>query len=177
MKNITFDSSKAEAFVSASEILSLKEEVSKAHKMLHKKTGEGNDFLGWLDLPKNYDKDEFNRIKEAAKRIRETSDALIVIGIGGSYLGAKAAIDFLNGPFYNYSAKTKIFFAGNSISPSYLSDLLKLVEGMDISVNIISKSGTTTEPAIAFRIFKDYLEKKYGKEEAKRRIFATTDKE
>ncbi len=177
MKNITFDSRKADAFVSTEEILLLKNEVNKAHKMLHEGKGEGNDFLGWLDLPKTYDKEEFNRIKKAAEKIRANSDVLIVIGIGGSYLGAKAAIDFLKGPFYNYNAKTKIFFAGNSISPNYLNDLLKMIDGKDVSVNIISKSGTTTEPAIAFRIFKDYLEKKYGKEEAKSRIFATTDKE
>lgn len=132
--------------------------------------------MGWVDLPKNYDKEEFARIKKAAEKIRSNSDVLIVIGIGGSYLGAKAAIDFLHGPFYNYESKTQIFFAGNSISPNYINALLRTIEGKDISVNIISKSGTTTEPAITFRILKEYLEKKYGKEEAKNRIFATTDK-
>ena len=177
MKNISLDYKKALAFFNEEELTNIKEQVTLAHNALHNKTGAGNDFLGWVDLPENYDKDEFCRIKKAAEKIRNNSDVLIVIGIGGSYLGAKAAIDFLNGPFYNFNSKTQIFFAGNSISPNYINDLLKTVEGKDISVNIISKSGTTTEPAIAFRIFKEYLENKYGKEEAKNRIFATTDKE
>ena len=116
--------------------------------------------MGWVNLPEDYDKEEFARIKAAAAKIREDSDVLIVIGIGGSYLGAKAAIDFLTGPFYNYNSKTQVFFAGNSISPNYINGLLKAIEGKDVSVNIISKSGTTTEPAIAFRIFKEYLENK-----------------
>ena len=176
MKNIALDCKKAAGFFSDEELVNVKEQVRMAHKMLHEKTGAGNDFLGWVDLPVNYDKDEYARIKKAAEKIRSNSDVLIVIGIGGSYLGAKAAIDFIQGPFYNFNSKTQIFFAGNSISPNYINGLLKAVEGKDISVNIISKSGTTTEPAIAFRIFKDYLEKKYGKEEAKNRIFATTDK-
>ncbi len=176
MKNITFDYKSALKFFNEEEIVNVKEQVKTAHAALHNKTGAGNDFLGWVDLPENYDKDEFARIKAAAERIRENSDVLIVIGIGGSYLGAKAAIDFLTGPFYNYTSKTQIFFAGNSISPNYINGLLKSIEGKDVSVNIISKSGTTTEPAIAFRIFKEYLENKYGKEEAKKRIFATTDK-
>ena len=176
MKNITFDYKSALKFFNEEEIVNVKEQVKTAHTALHNKTGAGNDFLGWVDLPENYDKDEFARIKAAAERIRENSDVLIVIGIGGSYLGAKAAIDFLTGPFYNYTSKTQIFFAGNSISPNYINGLLKSIEGKDVSVNIISKSGTTTEPAIAFRIFKEYLENKYGKEEAKKRIFATTDK-
>lgn len=176
MKNISFDYKAALNFFNLEEISNIKEQVKAAHFALHNKTGAGNDFLGWVDLPENYDKDEFARIKAAAERIRENSDVLIVIGIGGSYLGAKAAIDFLTGPFYNYTSKTQIFFAGNNISPNYINGLLKTIEGKDVSVNIISKSGTTTEPAIAFRIFKEYLEKKYGKEEAKKRIFATTDK-
>ena len=176
MKNIVLDCKKAAEFFSNDEILSIKEQVKAAHKVLHEKTGAGSDFLGWVDLPENYDKEEFARIKKAAEKIRNDSDVLIVIGIGGSYLGAKAAIDFLRGPFYNFNSKTQIFFAGNSISPNYLDGLLKAIEGKDVSVNVISKSGTTTEPAIAFRIFKDYLEKKYGKEEAKNRIYATTDK-
>lgn len=176
MKNITFDYKKALSFFDQSELSNIEAEVKSAHNMLHNKTGEGNDFLGWVDLPKNYDKEEFARIKKAAEKIRSNSDVLIVIGIGGSYLGAKAAIDFLHGPFYNYESKTQIFFAGNSISPNYINALLRTIEGKDISVNIISKSGTTTEPAITFRILKEYLEKKYGKEEAKNRIFATTDK-
>ncbi len=176
MRNIQFDYKAALKFFSEKEMLNMQEEVKSAHLKLHEKTGEGSDFLGWVDLPENYDKDEFARIKAAAEKIRNDSDVLIVIGIGGSYLGAKAAIDFLSGPLFNYTSKTQIFFAGNSISPNYLKDLLRTIEGKDVSVNIISKSGTTTEPAIAFRIFKEYLENKYGKEEAKKRIFATTDK-
>ncbi len=176
MKNITLDYKSALNFFSEEEIVNVKEQVKTAHNALHNKTGAGNDFLGWVSLPEDYDKEEFSRIKAAAEKIRKDSDVLIVIGIGGSYLGAKAAIDFLTGPFYNYNSKTQIFFAGNSISPNYINGLLKAIDGKDVSVNIISKSGTTTEPAIAFRIFKDYLEKKYGKEEAKSRIYATTDK-
>lgn len=176
MKNITLDCKKAAFFFSDDEVQSIKEQVKAAHRTLHERTGAGSDFLGWVDLPENYDKKEFARIKKAAEKIRNDSDVLIVIGIGGSYLGAKAAIDFLRGPFYNFNSKTQIFFAGNSISPNYLDGLLKAIDGKDVSVNVISKSGTTTEPAIAFRIFKEYLEKKYGKAEAKNRIYATTDK-
>ncbi len=176
MNNIKLDYKSALNFFGEEEIVNVGEQVKLAHNALHNKTGAGNDFLGWVNLPKDYDKEEFDRIKAAAKKIREDSDVLIVIGIGGSYLGAKAAIDFLTGPFYNYNSKTQIFFAGNSISPNYINSLLKAIEGKDVSVNIISKSGTTTEPAIAFRIFKEYLENKYGKEEAKNRIYATTDK-
>jgi len=149
--------------------------------MLHNKTGAGNDFLGWVDLPLNYDKEEFSRIKAAAEKIKSDSDALIVIGIGGSYLGAKAAIDVLSHSFYNNLPKSKrktpeIYFVGNNISSTYISDLLELIDGKEISVNVISKSGTTTEPALAFRIFKEYMEKKYGKDGARKRIYATTDK-
>lgn len=176
INNISLDYKKALPFFDEAELANMKAEVKTAHDMLHNKTGAGNDFLGWVDLPENYDKEEFARIKKAAEKIRSNSDVLIVIGIGGSYLGAKAAIDFLNGPFYNFESKTQIFYAGNSISPNYINGLLRSIEGKDVSVNVISKSGTTTEPAIAFRIFKDYLEKKYGKEGAKERIFATTDK-
>jgi len=176
-KNITLDYSKAAGFFSEEELENIKAQVMLSHKLLHEKTGAGNDFLGWIDLPADYDKEEFSRIKKAADKIRSDSDVLIVIGIGGSYLGAKAAIDFLCGPFYNNNAKTQIIFAGNSISPNYLNELLKSIEGKDVSVNVISKSGTTTEPAIAFRIFRSYLEEKYGKEEAAKRIYATTDKE
>ncbi|HQD49955.1 MAG TPA: glucose-6-phosphate isomerase [Defluviitaleaceae bacterium] len=157
-------------------------QLKDAHNMLHNKTGAGNDFLGWIDLPVNYDKEEFNRVKAAAKRIRENSDVFIVIGIGGSYLGARAVIEALGHSFYNMLPKEKrqgpgIYFVGNNISGTYVQHLLDLIEGKDISVNVISKSGTTTEPGIAFRIFKKYVEEKYGKEEAKKRIFATTDKE
>lgn len=181
MANIVFDYSKALPFVGQHEIDNMAEYVAAAHKMLHEKTGAGNDFLGWVDLPTNYDKEEFARIKKAAEKIRKDSDVLIVIGIGGSYLGARAAIEMLQHSFYNALTKEQrkgpqIFFAGNNISSTYLCELLEAIEGKDLSVNVISKSGTTTEPAIAFRIFKEILEKKYGKEGARERIYATTDK-
>ncbi len=149
-----------------------------AHEALHSGKGLGNDYIGWLDLPQNYDKEEFDRIKRAAEKIKANSDIFIVIGIGGSYLGARAAIEFIKSPNYNLTAKDtpQIFFTGNSISSDALSELLELCEGKDISVNMISKSGTTTEPAIAFRVLRDLLEKKYGKQGAKERIFCTTDK-
>ena len=152
--------------------------VLAAHRTLHEKTGPGSDFLGWLDWPESYDKQEFVRIQQAAGRIRESCQALIVIGIGGSYLGARAAIEFLRSPNYNSLPKNTpdIYFAGNSISPQYLNELLKLVKGKDICVNVISKSGTTTEPALAFRVFRSLLEEKYGADGAKSRIFCTTDK-
>lgn len=154
--------------------------IEVAHNMLHDKSGPGNDFLGWVDYPKTYPKDEFDRIKVAAEKIRNSCDALVVIGIGGSYLGAKAAVEALNHSFYNNLPKEKrkgpeIYFAGQNISGRYLKHLLELLEGKDICVNVISKSGTTTEPAIAFRFFKELLEEKYGKSGAKERIFATTD--
>ena len=181
MNKLTFDYSKALPFINQAEFDGMRDFVGAAHKMLHNKTGAGNDFLGWVDLPVNYDKEEFARIKKAAEKIRSDSDVLVVIGIGGSYLGARAAIEMLSNSFYNSLDDSKrngpkIYYAGNSISSTYLKDLLEAVDGKDISVNVISKSGTTTEPAIAFRVFKDLLEKKYGKEEAKGRIFATTDK-
>lgn len=181
MKKITLDTSKTLGFLSEEEILNLSGHVKDAHEKLHNKTGAGCDFTGWVELPNNYDKEEFKRIKAAAEKIRSNSDVLVVIGIGGSYLGAKAAIDILTNSFFNTQTDSdrgapQIFFAGNSISSTYLSELYNLVKDKDISVNIISKSGTTTEPAIAFRIFKELLEKKYGKEGAKERIFATTDK-
>lgn len=178
---LKFDYSKALPFVQQHEIDYLAEPVRLAHEQLHAQTGAGSDYLGWIDLPVNYDKEEFARIQQAAKKIREDSDALIVIGIGGSYLGAKAAIDMLSHSFYNVLPKDQrkgpeIYFAGNNISSTYISHLLEALEGKDISVNVISKSGTTTEPAIAFRIFRELLEKKYGKEEARKRIYATTDR-
>ena len=181
MSNISFDYSGVNKFVGKHEIDNLVPQVEAAHKLLHEKTGPGNDFLGWVNLPTDYDKEEFARIKAAAEKIKSNSDVLVVIGIGGSYLGARAAIEMLTGSFYNTFSKEQrktpqIFFAGNSISSSYMRDLLDVLEGKDFSVNVISKSGTTTEPAIAFRIFKDLLEKKYGKDGAKERIFATTDK-
>ena len=181
MSKVTFDYSKATSFISNEEVESMKKIAEDAKKVLVDKTGAGNDFLGWIDLPVNYDKEEFDRIKKAAKKIQEDSEVLIVIGIGGSYLGARAAIDFLRHGFYNNVSKEirktpEIYYAGNSISPAYLQGLIDVVGDRDFSVNIISKSGTTTEPAIAFRIFKEMLEKKYGKEEAAKRIYATTDK-
>lgn len=165
-------------FLSQEELAAIYPEIKAAHKVLHGGTGAGNDFLGWLNLPANYDKAEFGRIKAAAQRIKESSDVLIVIGIGGSYLGARAAIELLRSPFYNNLKKDtpEIFFAGNNINPAYLNEILALCEGKDISINVISKSGTTTEPALAFRIFRDLLEKKYGVDGAKGRIYCTTDK-
>ena len=167
-----------EKFVSPEEISAFSGFVSEAHKMIKDKTGAGNDFLGWTTLPVDYDKEEFARIKAAAERIQKQSQVLIVIGIGGSYLGARAAIEFVKSPNYNLLKKDtpEIYFVGNGISSSALNEVLSLCEGKDISVNIISKSGTTTEPAVAFRIFKKLLEDKYGKDEAKNRIYATTDK-
>ncbi len=175
-KNITFKYNKALGFFREEEISNISAQVKSAHKALHEKTGEGSDFLGWVDLPINYDKQEFARIEAAAKKIRGNSDVLVVIGIGGSYLGAKAAIDFIKGPFYNYTSKTQIIFAGNNISPNYLNSVLECLEGKDFSINVISKSGTTTEPAIAFRVLKKYMEERYGREESKNRIYVTTDK-
>lgn len=181
-KGLRLDLSKVEPYVKLEqELTNMEAMVKSAHDTLINGTGAGNDFLGWLDLPVNYDKNEFERIKNAAEKIKKNSDALIVIGIGGSYLGPRAAIEMLNSNFYNVLGKDKrenpqVFFVGNNISSTYLADLLDAIEGLDISVNVISKSGTTTEPAIAFRVFKDYMEKKYGVEGAKERIFATTDK-
>ena len=152
--------------------------VEVAHNILHNKKGPGNDFLGWVDLPLNYDKEEYVRIKEAAAKICKNSEVLLVIGIGGSYLGARAAIEFIQSPLYNNLKKDTpdIYFIGNNISSTYLSEIMSIVEGRDFSINVISKSGTTTEPAIAFRIFKNLIEKKSGEEEAKNHIFVTTDK-
>ena len=180
-KKVTFDYSKTGAFVSAEEIGYMKKLAEDAKEVLVSKTGAGNDFLGWIDLPVDYDKEEFARIKEAAKKIQEDSEILLVIGIGGSYLGARAAIEFLNHSFYNVIDKDmrktpEIYFCGNSISSTYLKHLMDVVGDRDFSINMISKSGTTTEPAIAFRVFKALLEKKYGKEGAAKRIYATTDK-
>lgn len=165
-------------YVAADELVGIKSQVEAAAEALHNKTGLGNDFLGWVELPTNYDKDEFARIKAAAERIKKNSDILIVIGIGGSYLGARAAIELLKSPLYNNIKKDTpdIYYVGNSINPAYLNEIIALCEGKDFSVNVISKSGTTTEPALAFRIFKKMVEDKYGKEGAKERIFATTDK-
>jgi len=178
---VRLDVSAAKSFIDQREILQMKEQTELAKSTLVGKSGAGNDFLGWIDLPVDYDKDEFARIKKAAKKIQADSEVLIVIGIGGSYLGAKAAISFLGHSFNNKRSKEdrktpEIYFAGNSISSIYLAELMDIIGDRDFSVNIISKSGTTTEPAIAFRIFKQKLIEKYGREEAAKRIYATTDK-
>ena len=181
MAKLTFDYSKAAKFIQKHELQYASNTVELAKQTLVSKSGAGNDFLGWIDLPVNYDKEEFTRIKEASKKIQKDSEVLIVIGIGGSYLGARAAIEFLGHTFANNVSKEirkspEIYYAGNNISTTYIKHLMDVVGERDFSINIISKSGTTTEPAIAFRVFKEILEKKYGKEEAAKRIYATTDK-
>ena len=160
------------------EIMKYKEEVENIHKDLHRRANDEEDFVGWLELPTNYDKEEFERIKEAAKRIKSDSDILVVIGIGGSYLGARATIEALTSTFENMKQdnKTKILYVGNNLSPNYINDLIEVIGDKDFSINVISKSGTTTEPAIAFRIFREILENKYGIDEARSRIYVTTDK-
>ena len=165
-------------FINPDELAGIKAQVEAAAESLHSKTGLGNDFLGWVNLPTDYDKEEFDRIKAAAEKIKSNSDILIVIGIGGSYLGARAAIELLKSPLYNNMKKDTpdIYYVGNSINPTYLNEVIALCKDKDFSVNVISKSGTTTEPALAFRIFKKMVEDKYGKDGAKDRIFATTDK-
>lgn len=165
-------------FVSDNEYQAISHQVKAAAELLHSGKGPGNDFLGWLHLPSDYDREEFARIKAASEKIKKDTDVFIVIGIGGSYLGARAAIEFLKSPNYNALAKDTpaVYFAGNTISPSALNELLAICEGKEVSVNVISKSGTTTEPAVAFRVFRDYLEKRYGKEQAAKRIYVTTDK-
>lgn len=180
-QKVSFDYSRAMEFVSLDEIENIKGQAMAAMQMLVSGTGAGNDFLGWLDLPVNYDKEEFDRIQKAAEKIRNDSEVLVVIGIGGSYLGARAAIQFLRHNFFNRVSPEirkapEIYYAGNNLSSSYLADLMDVIGDRDFSVNVISKSGTTTEPAIAFRIFKDKLEKKYGLKGAAERIYATTDK-
>lgn len=182
MSHIKFDYSKVlEQFISAHELDYLQTQVSQADAYLRQGTGPGSDYLGWVNLPEDYDKEEFARIQKAAEKIKSDSEVLVVIGIGGSYLGARAAIDFLSHSFVNLQDSKdrkapQILYAGNSISSTYLSDLVEYVQDKEFSVNVISKSGTTTEPAIAFRIFKELLVKKYGQEEANKRIYATTDK-
>ena len=180
-KILSLDIKNCSEFLREHEVKQMQPAISSAHKLLHEGNGPGNEFLGWVDLPVNYDKDEFARVQKAAEKINSNSDVLIVIGIGGSYLGARAAIEMLTHTFHNNLPKEKrdgveVYFAGNNISSTYIQDLLEVIEGKDFSVNVVSKSGTTTEPAIAFRIFKEILENKYGKEGAKERIFATTDK-
>ena len=176
--SVKFNGKYLAKFVKDTEFEAIWPQVKAAHEMLEGRTGPGNDFLGWVDLPVNYDKEEFARIKAAAEKICSDSDVLVVIGIGGSYLGARAAIEAIKGQMYNCTCKKtpQIFFAGNSISPAYLQDILACCEGKEVSVNVISKSGTTTEPALAFRVFKKYLEERYGKEGAAKRIYATTDR-
>lgn len=180
-KQVSFDYSIAKKFITEEEIVMIENIAENAKSTLLNKTGAGNDFLGWIDLPVNYDKEEFGRIQKAAEKIRKDSEVLLVIGIGGSYLGARAAIEFLRHSFYNSVSKEirktpEIYFVGNSISSTYISHLIDVIGDRDFSINIISKSGTTTEPAIAFRVFKKKLIEKYGKEEANKRIYATTDK-
>ncbi len=181
MDKVTFDYSKAASFIGDNEVESMKKLALDAKELLVGRTGAGNDFLGWIDLPVNYDKEEFARIKKAAAKIQSDSEVLLVIGIGGSYLGARAAIEFLRHSFYNVVDKSvrktpEIYFVGNSISSTYIKHLIDVIGDRDFSINMISKSGTTTEPAIAFRVFKEMAEKKYGKDGAAKRIYATTDK-
>lgn len=182
MTHISFSYHKAAAFIKKNELDNIKPFMQTAHDALHNKTGAGNDFIGWVDLPATYDKMEFSRIQMAAEQIKQDSDVLLVIGVGGSYLGAKAAMEMLHHSFHNLLPEKKrngpvIIFAGHHMSSTYIHELIDVLEDKDISINIISKSGTTIEPAIAFRIFRRFLEEKYGKEEAKKRIYATTDKE
>src|SRR5699024_477153 len=181
MTHISFNYKKALDFFKESEVENVEDYVETAHNALHNQTGAGSYFLGWINLPKDYDKEEFARIKASAEKIRKDSDVLLVIGIGGSYLGARAAIEMLTHSFQNILTKEKrqapqVIFVGHHMSSTYMSELFDVLEDKDVSINIISKSGTTTEPAIAFRIFKKFLEEKYGTEEAKQRIYATTDK-
>lgn len=181
MAKVTLDYSKTAKFIRPDEVKAFSRIAGAAKDVLVSRTGEGNDFLGWIDLPVDYDKEEFARIKKAAAKIQSDSEVLLVIGIGGSYLGARAAIEFLRHGFYNNVSKEirktpEIYFVGNNISSAYVKGLMDVIGDRDFSINIISKSGTTTEPAIAFRIFKEMAEKKYGKEEAAKRIYATTDK-
>lgn len=181
MTHVRFDYSKALTFFAEHELTYLRDFVKVAHHSLHEQTGAGSDFTGWIDLPVNYDQEEFSRVQKAAQKIQSDSDILLVIGIGGSYLGARAAIEMLQHSFYNVLPTEKrktpqIIFVGNNISSTYMRDVIDLLEGKDFSINVISKSGTTTEPAIAFRIFRKILQDKYGVEEARKRIYATTDK-
>ena len=179
---ISLDTDRAVKFLSEQELANLSKQAAAAHETLCDKSGAGSDYTGWVDLPVKYDKEEFERVKKCAAKIRNDSDILVVTGIGGSYLGARAAIEMLTPKFYNLKGlrdkkETAVLFAGNSISVNDIAELLELLnEGYDVSVNVISKSGTTTEPAIAFRLLKEFMEKKYGKEGAAKRIYATTDK-
>ena len=174
---VTFDYTNVLSFMKKSEVENLSEFVQQAHNQLHQQTGPGSDFLGWVDWPITYDKEEFTRLKKVAKRIQQQSKVLIVIGIGGSYLGSKAAIEALSHTFHNQIGdNTEVYFAGQNISSTYIEHLLQVIDGKDLSINVISKSGTTTEPALAFRILRAYMEERYGKDEARNRIYVTTDK-
>lgn len=177
MSNIKLDISNTK--IPMENIMEYKQKVENIHKTLHEKANDEKEFLGWLELPTNYDKKEFTRIKKAAERIKSNSDVFLCIGIGGSYLGARAVIESLTHTFYSYGKRDtpQILYAGNNLSPNYINDLIDIIGDRDISINVISKSGTTTEPAIAFRIFREYLENKYGMEEARKRIYCTTDSE
>lgn len=173
---VSFDYTNVLSFMKNSELENLSGFVKQAHNQIHQQTGPGSDFLGWVDWPVTYDTEEFARVKIAAKRIQQQSDVLVVIGIGGSYLGSKAAIEALSHTFHNQiKGNTEVYFAGQNISSTYIEHLLHVLEGKDVSINVISKSGTTTEPALAFRILREYMEQKYGKEEARSRIYVTTD--
>lgn len=176
--SVKLDAQHLSGFMNSGELKAIEPQIKLAHELLHSKSGSGSDFLGWLDLPRDYDQEEFSRIQSAAAKIRADTDVFVVIGIGGSYLGARAAIEFLKSPYYNSMKKDTpdIYFAGNSISSSALAELLSICEGKEVSINMISKSGTTTEPAIAFRVFRELLEKKYGKQGARQRIYCTTDR-
>lgn len=181
MAKVTFDYSKAKKFVRDEEVANMKNQILEARKVLLSGDGAGSDFLGWVDLPVNYDREEFDRIKKAAEKIKSDSDVLLVLGIGGSYLGARAAINFIRHNFYNTVSKEirktpEIYFAGNSLSGTYLANLVDVIGDRDFSINVISKSGTTTETSVAFRLFREMAEKKYGREGAAKRIYATTDR-
>lgn len=175
---VTLNEKYVSGFVSDTEVEKISHLTRAAYQVVRERSGAGNDFLGWVDLPVNYDKEEFARIEAAAAKIQKNCDVFVVIGIGGSYLGARAAIEFVKSPLYNNKKKNTpdVYFAGNSISASALADILSICEGKDVCINVISKSGTTTEPAVTFRIFRELLEKKYGEEGAKDRIFVTTDR-
>ena len=177
MSNIKLDFTNTN--IKIEDIMEYENQVKKIHEELHEKANDEKEFLGWLELPTNYDKEEFARIKKAAEKIKSDSEVFLCIGIGGSYLGARAVIEALTHTFYNYGKRNtpQILYAGNNLSPNYINDLIDIIGDRDISVNVISKSGTTTEPAIAFRIFREFLENKYGVEEARKRIYCTTDKE
>jgi glucose-6-phosphate isomerase len=175
-RHITVDIARALPFVEQHKLVEMEPQIQKVHKLLQNKTGKGNDYLGWVDLPENYDKEEFSRIQQAAKRIQKQAEVLLVIGIGGSYLGAKAALDMLR-PHFLQKGDLEVLFVGHHISSTYIQDLIDYIDGKELAINVISKSGTTTEPAIAFRIMKQILIDKYGPEESKKRIYATTDKE